>query len=203
MYFWRSGGVCNVARVLNRDYILLCFWTRVLMEVRKWSWVVVLVNMMSQWGHRNSFENCTVPVGRRGCMNRLVNIFWVVKLADTRGMIHPIDSKYCWYCPVVFSCKKIFGNAWVRRVSYLAVDAVRDVFFSDVDCKRRCKKMNVDWFTCMVCCYFVCLDIEFSRQRQLIVWTIVILVTVYVVEFVVDWGECRPSCSVSLYMYLK
>ena len=27
--------------------------------------------------------------------------------------------------------------------------------------------------------------------------------TVYVVEFVVDWGECRPLCSVALYKYFK
>ena len=50
--------------VLDRNCIMLFFCTFVLMHVRKWSWCVLFVNMMSQRGDRDRFRNFILLVGR-------------------------------------------------------------------------------------------------------------------------------------------
>ena len=61
--------------VLDKDCNMLCFCTPVEIHIRKWSWCVPFVNMMSQYGHCDRLRNCILLVGSQWCMNRIVKRF--------------------------------------------------------------------------------------------------------------------------------
>ena len=70
-----DGGVCILFKVFVKVCILLCFCALLRTQVKKWSWGVALLNIVSQWGHLDLFRNSILHVGRRWWMNLRINRF--------------------------------------------------------------------------------------------------------------------------------